>query len=159
MIWPYCHLPKCEFFLSIFDNFEICRLLPQTKFVSKYLAWSSTRWMLIFGRYNGSQRSLCICKIMLSTHQRWNCGQQVAAKLSLKPRCDLSHWHDKENCRMLWWISPLFEEDSLLYASINEHGVLFNGCLKCCTNSPMSMYFVSCGVPMALHRIRTYWKK
>lgn len=28
-----------------------------------------------------------------------------------------------------------------------------------CLNSPMSMYFVSWGVPMALHRIRTYWKR
>lgn len=55
--------------------------------------------MLIFGRYGRwrFQRSLYICKVMLSTHQRWNCGQQVAAKLTLKPRRDLSHWHDEEN--------------------------------------------------------------
>lgn len=45
-----------------------------------------------------------------------NCGQQVAAKLSLKVGCDLSHWHEEENC---------YGESTHYLKRIPKHWILF----------------------------------
>lgn len=129
-------------------GFEICKV-SQPEFLSKHSAVCQAEtecWISV--RDEEAKCSLSICYRMLRAHvgSKWQNASQCFSILSVW--CLTLAWR---NTPTLWQIGTLI---NLLNGKIS---LLYYFSLDC-INVPMSMYFESSGVPMELHRIRTYWK-